>query len=372
MNFLRLIICCLVTVSSLYPSQMSPEIAQPRTATQEVPPQPAQSPVSRQVNQSTSLHTAPSKAVMSKAVATGQKQVSLGAFDQSLAKAAEPLPPVKLAAPTAVDLQKAILFKGVQEAGISKNTFLCQGSQFSGSSCSQAHIDNAINFDLSGGKTLQFLDNFVYWLQAKDKRRQYIKTDLRYDGSALTSKLQQEGWGATSPYCLLVSTNPMLQKVVLPGQPAPKGSVKVIAQLLYSGSNLIELWSQDVVFVKEGESISLSVSNAADERLPAMLAESKKATGVVNFLEELGLQSNTREEQTYAMASDSPRMVRIEVVPTQQPVASVATSSVMNRAALERQSVAQQKPVATQAVRAKQPVQTKASAPAVQTVAKVR
>ncbi len=208
----------------------------------------------------------------------------------------------------------ALVFEGLQEEGIGKNTFLCP-EQASGAVCSQADVDGAVGYDIHGGKTLQFFDNFVYWLQQKEHRRQYVKTNLRYDGSALTNKLNQEGWGATSAYCVLVSTDPMLQKVVLPTQKAPKGTVKVIAQLLYSGENVLQLWSQDVVFMKPGQRFKLVVSSQEDNKLAAALQESSHATGVAHYIEKLGFQKSTRKDYIYNAASDSPRMVRIQLAP---------------------------------------------------------
>lgn len=207
----------------------------------------------------------------------------------------------------------ALVFVGVQESEVSKNNFLCQGAQFSGSICSQESVDGAVGFDISGGKTLQIFNNFSYWIIQKQKRKEYIKENLRYDGQALENKLNQEGWGVVNPFCILVSTDPMLQKAVLPNKVAPAGTQKVIVQLLYSGNNLIQLWSQDVVFVKPGQRFKVEVSSEPDVRLALMIKESKSSKLLNQFLAKLGLDQTNRNEVTYNQAGGSPRMVRLKL-----------------------------------------------------------
>ena len=207
---------------------------------------------------------------------------------------------------------QGVLFAGLQEQGVLKNTFLCQGSQFEGSVCSQDLIDNAIGFDIASSRTLQFFNNFGYWLAQKEQRREYVKNDLRYQGAAIDAKMDEEGWAATSAYCIFLSTDPLLQKLVEPNKKVPAGKVKVIAQLLYNGNNLIQLWSQDVLFIEPGKQVSVIVTSQEDSRLENMLASSVQEQGVMGFIEQLGLQQNNRDQDLYSKAQGSPRMIRLQ------------------------------------------------------------
>lgn len=239
--------------------------------------------------------------------------LSLPRVAKTIGKQVEPQKTVAKKVAPAVRAPVGISFRGIQEEGVNKNTFLCP-VEASGSSCSQETINDAVGFDISGGKNLQFFDNFVYWLLQKAHREQFVKEDLRYDGVALTKKMNQEGWGATNAYCIIISTNPMLQQLVMPGQSVAKGKQKVIVQLWYSGQDVIQLWSQDVVELSPGQGFKVIVSNNEDDKLEALIDESKKAVGLAVFLEKLGLQANNRKDAEYAQATGSPRMVRIEVV----------------------------------------------------------
>lgn len=168
-----------------------------------------------------------------------------------------------------------VVFKGVTESSITKNTFLCGkkgvgdvpsgGSNFEAEDCNYKMIQDAVGFDMSRGATLQFFNNFTYWLRQKGQREQFLKTnnpDLK--GASLERKMAKEGWDFIGAECIIISTNPIVQKVVRPDL-KPKGNeVKVVAQLWYNGDDLIQLWSQDVVMVPKGKSFAVALSNAQD------------------------------------------------------------------------------------------------------------
>lgn len=217
-------------------------------------------------------------------------------------------------------------FQGMTETGVIKNTFLCGqtgvgniagsgGQNFESDTCTINAIQTVVGFDISGGKTVQFFNNFTYWLQQKGQQEEYYKTnnpDLAQDPDGLENKMNSDGWAAMGAYCILITTNEILQETVEPTIVAGKGQIKVIVQLLYNGGDLIQLWSQDVALLEQGQSFVIGISNAADTNLPSAI---KASTDSQQYLAAVSkaMQPNNRASDTYNAATGSPRTVRIVV-----------------------------------------------------------
>lgn len=215
------------------------------------------------------------------------------------------------------------IFQGITEQGIVKNTFLCEdssvtessisGSNVASSDCSINKIKDAIGFDVSGGKTIQFLNNFAYWTRQKSQAEQnYQINNPQASDSDVQNYMQQNGWGSIGAFCIVISTNEVLQEVIEPDKQAGSGEIKVIVQLWYSGDNLIQLWSQDVAMLNPGQTFTLALSNAADTDLSTVLQASSTLSGYISTISKT-MQPDNRNTQTYAAAIDSARMVRIQV-----------------------------------------------------------
>lgn len=178
--------------------------------------------------------------------------------------------------------------------------------------CKVAAISRAVGFDVSGGQTLQFFNNFTYWLKEKTKKEQSYKINDQLDGDDLEKKMDSEGWGSMGAYCIIVTTNQMLQKVIAPDMVVDAGQVKVIVQLWYNGGNLIQLWSQDVKAIAQGKSFAVAITNDEDSSLKQALTVSTKTDQYFSAVTSM-MQPDNRLEEAYNAASTSPRKVRIVV-----------------------------------------------------------
>lgn len=231
-----------------------------------------------------------------------------------------------LAKPTEQTNQKAsagVVFQGMTEEGIVRNTFLCgkhsvtsagtSGVTVAAQDCSAHQVLQAIGFDISGGKTVQFFNNFTYWLRQKGQEEQaYQINHPQATQSDIAAHMQSKGWGSMGAYCILISTNEILQNMVAPHKQARAGQIKVIVQLWYNGDNLIQLWSQDVAIMTPGQNFTVVISNAVDSNLITMLQESDHVQGYLKSIGKI-MQPNNRNIARYHDAKDSPRMVRIQV-----------------------------------------------------------
>lgn len=215
-----------------------------------------------------------------------------------------------------------IVFNGMTENGVKRNTFLCGytsvekksggGVNVEADDCKVTAIKEAVGFDVSGGQTLQFFNNFTYWLKEKIKKEQSYKINDQLDGDDLEKKMDSEGWGSMGAYCIIVTTNQMLQKVIAPDMVVDAGQVKVIVQLWYNGGNLIQLWSQDVKAIALGKSFAVAITNDEDSSLKQALTVSTKSDQYFSAVTSL-MQPDNRLEDAYNAASTSPRKVRIVV-----------------------------------------------------------
>lgn len=217
-------------------------------------------------------------------------------------------------------LATGIIFQGIAEQGISKDTFLCgdtsvtaasiAGTNFESSDCSINNIQDTIGFDISGGKTIQFFNDFTYWIRQKSKIEQDYQ--INNPGANVASYMSQQGWSAMGAFCILISTNSILQEIVGQAKQAGSGKIKVVAQLWYNGDNLIQLWSQDVAIMEPGQSFIVNINNSVDADLLTTLQNSATVKG---YLSSIGtaVQPSNRNMNTYNAASDSPRTIRIKV-----------------------------------------------------------
>lgn len=210
-----------------------------------------------------------------------------------------------------------IVFKGLTEIGISKNTFLCgktsvgQGSAggtgFEAGDCNYNTIENAVGVDMAGGHTLQFFNNFMYWVQQKSQKIQAIEATREASPSqsgrdAETARLQQKvdqlndqaGWGTLGPQCVIISTSSILQETIEPGQQAGADQVKVVAQLWYSGDYLIQLWSQDVAMIPKGKGFTISLSNVSDATLKSAAGSSQEHLAQISEIIDSNVDSGSQ------------------------------------------------------------------------------
>lgn len=211
-------------------------------------------------------------------------------------------------------LMSQIIFQGlVEQSDINKNTFLCPASASDGVQGCQDTQSAAHGYDVSGGRTVQFCNNQQYWLQQEAVQAQYIATVRNYSGNELQQKLQNEGWTSMGGYAVVITTDPLLLNYIMPEVVAGAGQTKVIVQLWYNGSDLIQLWSQDAVVLANGSSFQVTLSSAQDNRLPGMFTASTTAASSwqTAFLSALNIQPNNRKASDYNVAVGSPRQVRI-------------------------------------------------------------
>ncbi len=207
----------------------------------------------------------------------------------------------------------------LEQPGINKNSFLCTGVTSGGvQGCKDTQVA-AHGFNIAGGKTLLFFNNQQYWLQQEAIAAQNIATARNYTGSLLQQQLQNEGWLAMGGYAVVISTDPLLADYIMPLVVASAGQIKVIVQLWYNGSDLIQLWSQDAHVFASGSSFQVAISSTPDAVLPSLFAASSgfataHLSWVDNFLLSLGLQVNNRLNTDYNAAVSSPRQVRIALV----------------------------------------------------------
>ena len=217
-----------------------------------------------------------------------------------------------------------IFFQGLTENGVKKNTFLCgnnsatksntSGKNFQDSDCDISSIQNAIGFDISGGRQLQFFNNFTYWLKKKSQTEQFYQINDSLQDDALDSKMQSEGWSEIGAFCIIISTNQILQDTIFQSQKANTGETKVIVQLLYNGDNLIQLWSQDATILKEGQSFTIAITNASDDRLKSTFAADPSSLSSYLSAISKNIQPDNRNSDSYNNAEDSPRTVRIQIL----------------------------------------------------------
>jgi len=213
-----------------------------------------------------------------------------------------------------MSLYAQVLFQGlVEESDIDKNSFLCPLSAADGiQGCKDTQI--AVHgYDISGGHTIQLCNNQEYWLQQEAAQAQYISTVRNYTGSDLTAQLLSEGWKAMGGYAIVISSNPLLTDLIMPNVKAAKGQTKVIIQLWYNGSDLIQLWSQDAMVFSPGQNFQVTISNAVDAQLPQSLtaAQATEKSWKDAFLLQLNLQPSNRKDSDYNNAVGSPRQVKL-------------------------------------------------------------
>lgn len=211
-------------------------------------------------------------------------------------------------------VQAQILFQGlVEKSSINKNTFLCPASASDGVQGCMDEQSAAHGFDVSGGRTIQFCNNQQYWLQQETLQAQYISTVRNYTGSSLQEKLRDEGWTSMGGYAVVISTNPFLLDYVMPELVAQSGQVKVVVQLWYNGSDMIQLWSEDAIILDEGSGFNVTISSDTDDRLASLLAAAKSmgSSWKDNFLAQLNVQPDNRKKTDYQDANGSPRQVRL-------------------------------------------------------------
>lgn len=209
---------------------------------------------------------------------------------------------------------QTVYLRNYSEKGITKNSFLCHGADgvnFEASDCSDADISGVKGFNFVGGKTVQLFNNFSYWMKQKVQEQKYAEISLRYNESQAKAYLQQQGWVATNAYCIIISTDPVLQKVIKPDMQVPAGKVKVIAQLLYNGAGMLQLWSEDAALIDIGKGFDLEVSNEQEGKSSYVL---EKESILQKFLESIDLQPHNRQDDVYVNATTSPRMIRIKAV----------------------------------------------------------
>jgi hypothetical protein len=203
---------------------------------------------------------------------------------------------------------QAVVFQGLIETGITKNSFMCPLSAAGSQDCSNVDA-GAIGFKLTGSQILQFFNNQSYWLRQEVQQKQNLQTNQRYSASDLQAKMASEGWVAMGGYCILISVGHILNDVVMPTVQASGDNVKVVVQLWYNGDQLIQLWSQDAVVLKKDQGFQVLVTSDTDTQvaqLPALTAET-------TFLGQLGLQQNNRQPE-YMQAAGCPRMVKIQAM----------------------------------------------------------
>jgi len=202
----------------------------------------------------------------------------------------------------------AVVFQGLVETGITKNSFKCPASAVGSQDCSNVDT-GAVGFNLVGGQLLQFFNNQSYWLRQEVQQKQNLQTNQRYSGSDLLAKMASEGWVAMGGYCILISLGHILDSVVMPAIKSSSDSVKVVVQLWYNGDQMIQLWSQDAVVLKKDQAFQVLVTSDIDAQVALLPPLSVEKT----FLEQLGLQQNNRQPN-YMQAIGCPRMVKIQAV----------------------------------------------------------
>jgi len=204
---------------------------------------------------------------------------------------------------------QSIIFQGLVEAGITKNSFFCPASATGSTDCS--NVDSgAIGYHVSGSQPLQFFNNQSYWLKQETDRETIVHTDLKYSGASLRNKMISEGWVAMGGYCILISISPILTDLIMPAVKASGGNIKVIVQLWYNGSQLIQLWSQDAAVLPQDKGFKVLITSDLDSQIAKLPALASEKT----FLGKLGLQQNNRLPE-YAQATGAPRSVKIQVLP---------------------------------------------------------
>lgn len=247
----------------------------------------------------------------------------------------------------------AVVFQGIVETGVQKNTFLCSGDATDAIGCTNADA-GAIGFNVSGGKMLQLFNNQAAWYLLQATHQQYLTQDQRYSASDLQQKMIEDGWVAMGGYCLIITTNPILTDIVMPSVTPTATQTKVVVQLWYNGEQELQLWSQDAKALKKGQSFQVEVSTDADtlstvtgtdavdstfnngvwsQKVIATStatgsttstssstvsvntpAQSSSTSLRLNFLSALGLQypASNRNSDIYNQATQSPRMVKIK------------------------------------------------------------
>lgn len=216
-----------------------------------------------------------------------------------------------------------IVFQGMTEQGVTRDTFLCgevsvtanslAGANAESGDCSINKIKEAIGFDVSEGRTIQFFNNFTYWLRQKSQAEQLYRVDNpEASDSDVVSHMQKKGWASMGAYCVIISTNEILQEIIGQASLAGSKAVKVIAQLWYNGDSLIQLWSQDVAVMQPGQSFTIAISNAADADLSTSLQAFAHQAGYLNSIGK-SMQPDNRNADSYTAAINSPRTIRIQV-----------------------------------------------------------
>ncbi len=203
--------------------------------------------------------------------------------------------------------QKGIIFSGLNESGITKNSFL--------SNEAMVPVPDAIKkyygFDISGGRTIQLFNAFLYWLKQKTQAEQvYWAQNPTLMQDEVENYVNNNGWGSVNAFSLIITTNPILQAAYGAIADASIASYQIVVQLWYCGQDRVQLWSQDVQTAAPGQSFQVNITSDADDA-----AVSIAATFDTNsYLQVVGsnvLQPGNRDSTTYANATDSPRMVRI-------------------------------------------------------------
>lgn len=203
----------------------------------------------------------------------------------------------------------AIIFNGLVETGVSTNSFLCPANA---PGCVSPNT-NTQGFNFTQNQMLQIFNNQTYWLQQEIAQEQYIGQALLYSGTALQNKMTSSGWGAMGGYCIIISIDPILTKIVAPTLIAKTGQQKVVVQLWYNGDQMLQLWSQDAQILSSNQEFTVAISTAVDPLSGISATPTSASTTFVDtFLTNLHLQQSSRNQATYQAASASPRSVTIQ------------------------------------------------------------
>lgn len=253
----------------------------------------------------------------------------------------------------------------VEDGSVNKNKFLCPLSlNASGNVVCNDMDAEMVEYDISGGHTIQIFNNQQYWLQQKFER-QHILMIQGYTGDRLSSAMTSEGWDHMGAFSIIISTDPIMLKAIEPNKQSAAGQIKLVVQLWYSSATGLQLWAEDVQILNSGQSFKILISNSqskaftdsssidrattinpatsasittsatitnSSNNLPSLSSASNTSASTVTvttastnetsttldnfkqqFLQQVGFAPNYIDKNVYNFAYGSPRNIQIQI-----------------------------------------------------------
>lgn len=191
------------------------------------------------------------------------------------------------------------------------------GSQ-SAYSCGNKIVSDVLGINVTDeaslGQQFYLFNDFSYWIQQKAHAAEYDQNSLKYTGSDLTSKLDQD-FPATWMYMIVFGTTDYLKQIVAPTVTCPSGQTLLIGQLKYNDGTQIHTWSQTHACVSPTDKFTIQITTNKDGTVPAETSDSSTSSDLITQTDSNGIDwmKDLGPSSDYNKASKCPRSIKFKI-----------------------------------------------------------